>query len=575
MNQEFLSVQNFQMCNDIFLKYMNDEYEVRISNDQELKKNIYECMQGVKATMTANSPLKSLNNAVLNDMRDNYLAKYNISSGSNKKPKIRNLERDNQIFGGRQVNLGEQVKFEMNPPRRDDPHLSKSMESIQSDRDSALDPKNLAKNTKLPFEVIKVSEAPSENELAIRLKDIERERGDLNARFAASVDIVKTQQIGGDEPKSMYLSSVTTATSVKSEPIIDLSPYKNYAQESIVQSGDISTFENTKYILINGYDRAWFNNPYRYSFSVDVNETTRSIRNITEIAFTRLIIPMEVLQNKKTTNGGTDSRFYNQYGMTYPYLMLQVDELSPGVYDGYNETSQKCMTPFMFDREYRASNGRGFIILERLQKEKKTFRGTLLSALPKMTMRIVKPNGTLYNMAKDENSINYLLYETINPLLVRLTCKDFFDVNEFAVGDVVIIKDFKLMTLQEFSAKCETAGTIATQSDKDAYAVGINAFERFMNRDEGHEIMNTGDQNQSSFMNNFSIFLPRKLDKQLGSMVLQKDVFDMITACQKYLNTIPHTLSGCILNMTLQVVLTVKVKTRNGDVSQVMQSQII
>lgn len=227
----------------------------------------------------------------------------------------------------------------------------------------------------------------------------------------------------------------------------------------------------------------------------------------------------------------------------------------------------------MFHREYRASNGRGFVIMQPTQDEKKEYRGAPLSTLPRMTINIVKPNGTLYNMARDENCVTYLQYESINPLLLRIVCKDYFDINEYAVGDVVLVKDFKLPSPQEFSNMVTEQGDSVTSSDLNMYSSGLNAVQEFMNRDEGHEIISTGDANTNMFMNTFSIFMPRVLDKQVGAMAIQKDFFDLVNVCQKYMSKVPHKGNGQFLNMTLQVVLTMKIKTNNSDVTNVIRSQ--
>lgn len=579
---DFLSVKNFKFCSDIFYKYMDDEYGVKInaggSDDSGVRVQMYNIMQDVhgKFQSKPNASLKEMNNVVLNEMRDVYLSKVNISANS-KKPRMRNLERDQQVYGNRQVQLGEQLMFEMNPPKRDDQKLSKSVEDIMNERSGGR--AQPAKN--LPFEVVKVPDAPSSEDLLRRMEDIEKAReGDVMSRFQGTLEISNIQKNMNNDPKLLYTNeSLIKAPKSKEqlaeeERTLKTAPYTNYSEQALIAPTS-NTYEKKTYVLFNGYDRLWDMHPYRYNFVIDVNNVTRSIRNITEIAFTRLIIPMEVLSTKKTSTAtDTSTRYYNQYGLTYPYLMLQIDELTPGMYEGFNKTTQKCFTSFVFHREYRASNGRGFIVMQPLQDEKREYRGNPLTTLPRMSVRIVKPNGTLYNMAKDDNRVNFLVYESVNPLLLKIVCKDYFDINEYAVGDVVMMKDFKLMSPDAFANAVSAGGGTVTNSDLAKYSAGMIAVEEFMNRDEGHEIIMTGDANQSTFMNSFSIFMPRMLDKTQGSMVLQKDFFDLVNACQTYLNKVPHVNNGRMMNSTLQIVLTMKVKTISSDISQVSTNAI-
>lgn len=585
-SSEFLSVVNFKKCCEVFSKYMEDQYGVSVvvNNDNQLKQTMFNIMRSTihKAEPTTN--VIKLNNMVLNEMRDVCLAKFNVSAGSNRKPRVRPLERDRDVYGARELNLGEHIKPEMNPPRRDDSSF-KSVDDIRNERESAI-ATNHATNPVLPFQVIKVTNAPTTTELDMRLEEIAkmRELADTsqttttsltpnNSRMDTTLEISKLQKEMVNDPKQLYSLTIQDRKDDIEEARARAAPYTNFSQQSLIAPA-AQLFDKKTYVIFNGYDRQWELHPFRYGFTLDINDVTRSIKNIVEIAFTRLIIPMEILQLKNTTLVQTgETPYYNQYGLTYPYLMLQVDELTPGMYEGFNKTTQKCFTSFVYHREYRASNGRGFIIMQPLQEEKKEYIGAPLSTMPRLTIRVVKPNGTLYNMARDENRVDFLIYESVNPLLARVMCVDFFDSNEFAIGDVVRIQDFKLMTPTEFANAVLAVGNgPASPSDIATYGAGITSLEEFMNRDEGHEIIMTGDPNQSSFINNFSVYLPRKLDRTQGTLVLQKDIFDTITVCQNYLSKVPHMRTARLMNMTLQVVMTMKVKTQNADVTQVIKA---
>lgn len=542
---------------------MKDEYAVDVPQNNEFKQTLFGIMTNVKNTSPQDTPLKTLNNVVLNELRDSVLKR---NMGNNKKPRVRNLERDQQIFGDRRVELGEQLMFEMNPPKRDDNKAKQQIDVLISDRKTLFE----TQPPPPPFKTQRVPDAPSADEIIQKMESLERmrEADELpteNKRMMTMVDLQKTQPTLPD-PKSLYTLNEPRNNNTPDD-IIKLEPYKNHSEDVIIKQSE--RYSKSTFVLINGYDRRWLEYPHRYSFSFDTN-SNNAIRNITEIAFTRLILPLETLATKKSTSSNDGNRFYNQYGLTFPYLMLQVDELSPGLYQGFNKSSQKCFTTFVYHREYRASNGRGFVIMQPLQNEKKEYRGSPLSILPRLTMSIVKPNGTLYNMAKDENKITELLYESMNPLLIRVICKDYFDTNEFAVGDVVLVKNFKLPSAQEFVNAVTTSGGSVSPSELSTYAYGINAIEEFINRDEGHEIISTGDPNTNMFMNTFSIYLPRILDKHQGIMVIQKDFFDTVNVCQSFLNRVPNFSTGNFINTTLQIVLTMKIQTLDSDIGLII-----
>ena len=555
---EFMSIQNYQLCNQIFCKYMQDQYSVNVSitDNPDMKRTLYNVMQGIGKTQ--NGDLKTMNNAVLNEMRDVCLNKLNIST--NRKPRVRNLERDQDVYGSRAVQLGEQIKPTMNPPRRDEVK-SKSIDDINAERASI----NASAPATLPFNVVKVPDAPSTHDFIKRVEEIEAARQrDLpppdNQRLGESFEISRLQQNEISDPKALYTDNVKRIE--LNAPV--QTPYVNYSQESLITPVK-DTHEKKTYIIINGHDRNWEQEPLRYSFSINVDSFSKTLKNITEISITRLVVPMEVLGLKKTVMNPDGVRYYNQYGLTYPYLMLQIDEFSPTMYQGLNKTTQKCFTTFIYEHDYKATNGRGFIVMKPMQDEKKEYT-TPINMLPRMTIRIVKPNGTLYNVASDENCVDVMTYESMNPLLVRLKCKDYFDANEYTVGDVVLVKNFIMFSPQEFASLVAMQGQgVVSNGDLSKYASGIGAIETFMNRDEGHEIVVMGEPNTNTFMNTFAVFLPRMLDKSAGVLVLQRDIFECIDVCMRYLSYVPHKEKGYLLNMTLQVVLSMKIKNLTGD----------
>lgn len=565
--QGFLNVENYSFCMNIFTRYMHDQYNVNVYeyiSDIFLKQTMYQIMKRVDDEQNINESLKNLNNIVINEMRDIVLKRMNIET---QKPMVKSLQRDRQIYGQRDVVINN------NQPiitlKEEKMMVNKSFEALVNSRNNE-QPKQV-----IPFETIKVEAPPSADTLNSKLNALEMERSQ-NSYFEESVNLRQGQTNSDINPTAIYRQNeIDKQNFVQATRKLSDEPYRDNITDTHIKPHGKDMSLST-YFLFNGYDRNWLDYPYRYSFKIDVDSVTKSIKNIKELSFTKLIIPLEILGKKGSVlPNNNDITYYNQYGLTYPYLILQVDELGSH-YNGFNTATKKCFTPFIYDTEYRASNGRGFIIMKPMQKEKRVFKPNLLGSLPRMTINIVKPNGALYNMAKDENKVSYCMYESINPLLLRLFTTNYFDKNEFAQGDVVLVNGFTLPSTEEFRTLVyEKTGSYPSNSDLGKYSTGANSLELFMNRNEGHEIVMLGESNTSGFPNNFYIYVPRQLDKDTGNYVLQEDIIFAISVYQHYLSSISPTNPSPIINMTLQVVLSMEIKMIQMDARDLLNTTLI
>lgn len=566
MSSQYLSVENFKLVMSIFEKYMHEEYGVQVSAVQSVPNPMQLLLQVMQHTDRESSDQvsnKEKNNIAMNQLRDIYLDKLRIPVV--RKPRVKHLDRDRDVFGARPVQINDLKPLLSTYGKESKADFDKQVESFQSQRNSDF-PSQPEPRPVLPFEVVKESALPSDA-MTRALDDLEHRRND--ARLHASIDITQQQrrQQIEDNPKQLYQSLVIPPPQppqqIAGNSMNDNS-MAGIQTSSVAIAQPEKSMKRTSYMMFNGYDREWTEYPRRYEFVLNTDELTRTLRNIIEVAFTRLILPLEVVRRADATT---------TYGLSHPYIMLYVDELGD-VYNGPDrKSSSKSFTPFVYHREYRAPNGRGYLILEPLQEEVRKFHPNPLATLPRLSIRITKPHGALYNMSSDENSVTFLQYEAINPLLLRLTVRDFFDKNEFAPGDVVLVRRFRLARPEEFQqvVYAET-GQMPSATDVSAYAEGIVALEEFMNRDDGHEIINADNPNASAALQTFAIYLPHKLDKTTGTMVVQRNIHNLVTAYHRHLPLIRAATPGDVINMSLQAVIAMSVKTVNSDITPLLHS---
>ncbi len=561
---QFLSVDNFKLVMSIFEKYMKEEYGVQVTEVQSVPHPKQLLLQVMQSTDRESSPQvsnKEKNNIAMNRLRDIYLDKLRIPVV--RKPRVKHLDRDRDVYGARPIQIEDGLKPVLSSYGKESKaDFDKQVESFQSQRNAAF-PSQPEPRPALPFEVVKENALPSDA-MTRALDDLEQRRND--ARLHTSIDITQQQrrQQIEDNPKQLYQSLVIPPPPQQKQQ--DAPSMAGIQTSSVAIAQPEKSMKRTSYMMFNGYDREWTEYPRRYEFVLNTDELTHTLRNITEVAFTRLILPLEVVRRTEATTQVA-------YGLSHPYIMLYVDELGD-VYNGPDrKSSSKSFTPFVYHREYRAPNGRGYLILEPLQDEVRKFHPNPLASLPRLSIRITKPHGALYNISSDENTVTFLQYESINPLLLRLTVRDYFDKNEFAPGDVVLVRRFKLARPEEFVQVVHTeTGQMPSAADVSAYAEGIIALEEFMNRDEGHEIINADNPNAAAALQTFAIYLPHKLDKTSGNMVVQRNIYNLVTAYHNYLPLIRTATPGDVINMSLQAVIAMSVKTLTSDITPLLHS---
>jgi hypothetical protein len=316
-----------------------------------------------------------------------------------------------------------------------------------------------------------------------------------------------------------------------------------------------------KYITINGFDRDWTMQKRRCNYSIDFTRLSTNYKNIASIKFTRLIIPNEVIENRTLMNSSSMPKFVNHHDqkLAYPYLLLQVDEISD-LCDGISQQVQKSFAQFIYKTSYKCPNGRGYVIMVPAQDETKVFYPQSLSAIQRLTFSIMKPNGTLFNNNNDDYNIHKIEYELYNGLYIKIVTDKYFDKNEFYMGDSIQMSGYTMNANANANANINT-GTSATlqicdihpRQQPSSVTTDVRAMTEFVNRSQGHEIVQLGEANDNGFYRSFYVLGPCVLDQNVGKLVIEKTLVDSLKEYNLLYPPI-HT-SGSIINVSLQNVI--------------------
>lgn len=584
----YFMIDNFNKLYDVFKTLVMQQHNVSITPESEprIKKMLYFTMQEVKSRAHPDSTLKELNVIALQAIHEKYLETNDVPNDQPKKANVQTLDREQELYGKRLVN-SEQLRAEntsfFNPPQT-------TYQSTFLNRDNRDEQRN-----KVPF--VPMTEGPlSQEEMLNKVKDYEDKR--LNV--SVGINMLKTSNQA--DPTEILRTFEKDITYISNSTPSYYNPIQSQSQSQTPQLGPASTSShmdlnvkpstgqkeqtfaiNTRYMLLNGFDRKWDAYPYRFQFTLATDSFQQPFKNITEISFTRLVIPLETPRKgmQSNTPDSLDTLgaplYYNKYGLTFPYLILSIDEFGD-TYEGLHNATRKCSTLFVYNTAYTAENGRGYIIMEPVQKESKVFYPNFLPQLPKLSIAITRPNGMLYNMSRDENSavsFSYLPIDT-NKLYLRVQTSRYFDKNEINVGDVILFKNVQLPLLIEFLDRIQTEhGISPTDNDIERYTKGIAHVERFLNRVEGHEVQGLGALSTSNALaKEFAIFVPRILNTIRGEYEVDLDFVNTIMGYQgqtinnaqnSYFDQLVLASPAPFLNMSLQVTLTATIKMMKLD----------
>lgn len=542
----FMSKDNMQVIIGIFTRYMSDTQNLvfQSSDLMDLKHTVFEIMNKTQESCKKKPRnLHQMNLEVLAATKDHYLQKTNKT-----KPNVKKLDREKEVFGNRQVAINELI------PQRD-PYMRKPI----SDLDKFINEREDIFHKQSPdiSRLGQQSVDPPENtdDFLRKLKDLEDNRSHVDSIIQ---EFRVNNTIENQDPKKMY--SMHDNEVFKSEPH-ELGGNgegvwlgKETHGKDRQDGGDKDEFNTSanllipnptantpasmvtvqKFISINSFDRDWIMNSQRYTYSVGFNgkDITGNFKNIRCIQVGKVVIPEEINENINILNYPNKTQFNHEFSFSFPYLVLRIDEFND-VYDGTNDTIRKGFCKLVYHRHYKAPNGRGYVILKPFQKEKKIFLPNPLGTLSRLSISILKPNGFLLNTSSDSYKIWKIYYDPFNPHYYTIVTDVFFDKNEFYVGDVVQFKGF----------------TISNTS----FSIQEDVLREFINRPEGHEIVQIGSTNNNGYYRSFYIGAIGTFNRIEGKFDTNMDAVSCLNEYNDGIDYNTYTgTNGYILNSSLQ-----------------------
>jgi hypothetical protein len=250
---------------------------------------------------------------------------------------------------------------------------------------------------------------------------------------------------------------------------------------------------------------------------------------------------------------GTKGYYRMHFSLAFQYVLLALDGFD-ALYDGTNEAVRRAFAMFIFEKEYKAPNGRGYVVLRPAQDERRVF-STPLASLRDLGVSLLKPNGTLFNNSTDAYTASHLQYETGTRMFLKVVVDQYFDRNELYVGDSVMFRNFRIEA---------RAGTSSPAHDH------LAAMMEFVNRPQGHEIVQLGSGNEQGFVNAIYVLAPGVLDVGAGRVIVDDNLVGVVGALGAGpldgAAPVVVTRAAAILNASLQPVLALRVGCLGGAV---------
>ena len=552
---EYITVENLKNCETAFRSYMQDKHGVRLAQDDvTVRRTLYNVMVELRERHGDDQSLglKDLNNLALNIARDLVLRDKAAFVGTQKHPGGGGLlERDKDVFGDRGVPAPSSVSVPSYASGGRET-VSKAFEVLLDERGGGGKEQPAAPRWNDVARPSLQVDPMAGDEFQQRLAEMERER---DAQWATSVEMLPPPP-GANDPQALVRTAMQEQEEFRAQAAVAAAVVESRADLLIPLPPPSKLVTAVHFIALCGADRNVAVDPYRYRYSAHAtgfesydsdgranpyrraNGLQTAYKNVEWIAATSVVLPMEIVQPATTA----PKPFFNyEFSFAYPYILLSVDGFD-GVYDGNNENVRRAFCMMVFHRSYKAPNGRGYVLLEPAQKERKMFR-TPLASLRDLKITLLKPNGTLINNSVDNTLVAMLQYDTQNRLYIKVVCAIYFDRNEFYPGDTVSVRGFR-------ATEPSTAGDWDSQQ--------FNSLNAFVNRKEGHEVVQLGQPNDQGFYKTFYILAPGVLDQGVGRVIID----DRLIAAIGLLNSVstPAAVAerGTLVNTSLQNVITMK-----------------
>jgi hypothetical protein len=351
--------------------------------------------------------------------------------------------------------------------------------------------------------------------------------------------------------------------------------------------------ERSNYIIVNSIDRDWFNNSNetRYNFKVVFRKGStyngagiiELYKNITSVELVNAILPQDNVLLPFDTRPYLDI-------LHFPYMLLEIPEFQD-VFHGTNQQNDRAFSVLIYDKqgdstvlssdyvssmvhstpntqfykEYRKT----FYKFTPAYFEKKVFYNAPLASLPQMNIKLNTPSGENINVLNDVLTIQDIAYTTTlgsnlaleysNTLsypndsapnsraYLRIQSSTCFSNKLFKLGDNIKIKGY------------EISGSLANNT----------VFNNYINRDEGHYILNLDQSNMvaggnQGFISNLYIAPPGDLSSDLCELDASTYLDGTTSNLSSYTSNTAKLING-----NLQTHFLFKITTREGNVQTV------
>jgi hypothetical protein len=569
---DFYSKDNMKLIIDICHDYLHEKHNIdinTITDSKTHKRLVYDTMNNIY-DKNKNKPHKELNVIVLTYLKEHYMKQVeeyrkSIQVTSNV------LSRDTELYGKREVSVNHQLP--QNSKRLDEPIAQPYERMImERERDKEVvetrpDISKLGRQIKeLPEEtdsfLKKLNQLNAERELLF----VESSNNVVSQRLNDDVIIHQQNHIENHEPKHIFEQNISVDEPSSIQDFHSIQFKKDNITEPVSTTEFLNprvqhTKKINRYLSLNSFDRDWNLEPLRFKYSINSlgnsNDLQSRYRNIAELSVGRVIIPEEIVEKPSITNQSLKPFFNFDFNFAYPYLILQIDEFSD-VYDGTNDAVRKGFAKLVYEHSYKAPNGRGYIILKPMQKEKKVFYPAPLSSFSRLSLSILRPNGSLLNQSSDNYKLLKIEYEQFNVHYLKIVTNVYFDKNEFFSGDEILIR-----------------GHIMTALTGDMNDIHIRNFNEFINRKEGHEIKQIGSPNDNGYFRSFYIQAPGTFNKSEGRFDVNNVLIATLNTYNGEINFCDPTVpsNGTLLNLSLQNTVALKLTTIVDDADNIHMIQ--
>ena len=267
-------------------------------------------------------------------------------------------------------------------------------------------------------------------------------------------------------------------------------------------------------------------------------------KNVTKIELNHIVLPYDYMFTSYTSKTGDFASkiplvdgpinsicksesivnaIFQQSTFSHPYLLLHIEEVD-GIYDATSNMVEKSFCKITIFREWSvnvyapnstlACPGRlpGFVILKPTSDNGKEYKQSALASLNKFTIRILNPQGKVISTNNEVAIIEQIAFLPVSENKFDRKClviksKNWLAANTFLVNHIIKISNYQLMC----------------HSKDSKINIGIDLLSEFINRDEGHTIINIGHINNKKNIGESPIILDTNTNGYFNVIFIYSD----------------------------------------------------